>query len=62
MKTSTYIILATLFAVLAGCATTGGTTGSQTLNAEIGDEGVIKQKTEFKDLPTEMQSVILYGS
>jgi uncharacterized lipoprotein YajG len=61
MKKIKYVFIAAMFAMLTGCATTAGTTGFQAVNAESGDDGVIRQKTEFKDLPVEMQEAILNG-
>ena len=58
MKKVGYILFAALFAMSAGCATTSGTTVTQ---AESTDDGIIKQKIEFKDLSEEMQNAILHG-
>ena len=58
MKTIRFILLAALLAASAGCATT---TGSQTSKADTSDDGAIRQKTTFKDLPAEMQLAILHG-
>jgi len=62
MKMMRWVLFAAMFAVLTGCATTSGTSGSQVLNAESADEGVIKQKTEFKDLPAELQQCVAEGA
>lgn len=58
MKMGRYVFWVGLFAVVTGCATTSAT--NQALNAESGADS-IQQKTEFKDLPVEMQQVILQG-
>jgi hypothetical protein len=56
MKMIRYVLIAAMFAMVTGCATT------QAVTAENSDDGVIKQRTEFKDLSVEMQEAILYGS
>ncbi len=61
MKKIRYVLIAALFAMLSGCATTAGTTGSQTVNVDNGTDGTFRQRTEFKDLSVEMQETILYG-
>ncbi|HXE97575.1 MAG TPA: hypothetical protein VN642_14305 [Dongiaceae bacterium] len=61
MKKIRYVLIAASFAMLAGCATTAGTTGSQATPAESSDDGAFRQRAEFKDLSVEMQEVILYG-
>lgn len=62
MKKIRYVLIAAIFVMLTGCATTSGTTGSQAVNAENGEDGAIKQRSEFKALSVEMQETILYGS
>lgn len=55
------LVVAAILGVLTGCATTTVTTGDQTLSADPDGDGVIRQKTQFKDLPADMQETILHG-
>ncbi|RNC66647.1 MAG: hypothetical protein ED859_16330 [Desulfuromonadales bacterium] len=61
MKRIRFIFLAALLAASAGCATTVATTGSQTSSADTSDDGIIRQKSTFKDLPAETQLAILHS-
>jgi hypothetical protein len=55
------LFIAAIFAVSTGCATTAGTTGKVQLNVDNNDDGIIRQRIEFKDLPAEMQESITNG-
>jgi len=56
MKQIVCLIMAGIFMLLAGCASVDkSVTSSQT-----GGDGIIHQKTEFKDLSAREQEIILY--
>lgn len=55
------ILLASIVVMCAGCATTTAKIGNEIQQGAGAEEGGFKQKTEFKDLPVELQQVILGG-
>ena len=61
MKISQCIIGVVMLGLVSGCATMGGTAGISTPAGEAAGESIIKQRTEFKDLPADMQEAITHG-
>lgn len=61
MRMMKFIFLAAILGVLTGCVTTPVTTANQAMSVDPDGDGAVKQKTEFKDLPADMQEVIMHG-
>jgi hypothetical protein len=60
MKISSYVFAIVMLGLVSACTTVRGTAGNPATVDAAGDS-LIKQNTEFKDLPTDMREAITHG-